>query len=886
MKVVATTCPVDNVDLGGIGELFVQQIAQQFNAHCARWYPATWNCCVLATLIARADVAELVDAHGSGPCARKGVEVQVLSSASLARSGLFPGVAALAAALGLAGAGLAAGESRPHSSSARTEVVVSLKAPPLAIFGRAALSPKHAGYAASLAASQRVVANAIKARIPSATIRWRYRIVFNGMAVVVPRSAVGALSSIDGVTHVYENTTYPALTVRAHHITGARARTLALQGPTVIGADKLWGTNLQTAGNGMKIGVIDDGIDSTHTYFAAGTYSYPAGFPKGQTSLATPKVIVQRAFAPAGIDYAKATTPYDSGESFHATHVAGIAAGDHNTPTGSGPASGVAPNAYLGNYKALSVPTPEFELDGNAAELAAAVEAAVADGMNVINLSLGEPEVEPTRDLVVAALNAASRVGVVPVVAAGNDFSEFGSGSIGSPSNASGAIAVAATTEDGTIADFSSGGPTPVSQILKPDVSAPGVAITSSLPTNEGGPWGQLDGTSMATPHVAGAIALLLEQHPDWTFAQVKSSLVITGSPVRGSDGREVSVLREGGGLIDLPKANTPLLFANPSTLTLPRNGGVSSVALSDAGGGAGTWSVSVTVQNPLSGATVTAPPTVGAPGSLAVTATVAPAASSGYIAGFVVLSNGTATRRIPFLTVVSHPVLAQAKATLLPRTGTYSGTTVGGTKLVRTYRYPTGSDGIFTGPEVVYRVHVGRAANFGVAVTTGDAVPHVVYNGDENHLTGYTALPIQLNPYKKEYGARRLISAAVLPLAGTYEIVFDTPAGTRPGPFTFRYWVNDTTPPKLRVVPGAASTITVAATDLGSGIDPSSIVCKLDGKSVTPTFADGTITIPAATGSHALDLTVSDYQETKNMEDVVKILPNTTTLSRLVHAS
>ena len=64
--------------------------------------------------------------------------------------------------------------------------------------------------------------------------------------------------------------------------------------------------------------------------------------------------------------------------------------------------SGVAPNAYLGNYKALTIPTPNFGLDGNAAEIAAAIEAAVADGMDVINLSLGEPEIEPSRDIVVA----------------------------------------------------------------------------------------------------------------------------------------------------------------------------------------------------------------------------------------------------------------------------------------------------------------------------------------------------------------------------------------------------------------------------------------------------------------------------------------------------
>ena len=76
----------------------------------------------------------------------------------------------------------------------------------------------------------------------------------------------------------------------------------------------------------------------------------------------------------------------------------------------------------------------------------------------------------------------------MPVIAADNQFDQYGYGSISSPANSPDAITVAATTLSDTIADFSSGGPTPVSLQLKPDVSAPGVAITSSLPVNQAGP--------------------------------------------------------------------------------------------------------------------------------------------------------------------------------------------------------------------------------------------------------------------------------------------------------------------------------------------------------------------------------------------------------------
>ena len=174
----------------------------------------------------------------------------------------------------------------------------------------------------------------------------------------------------------------------------------------------------------------------------------PAGFPKGQTAYTTAKVIVARAFAPAGTTWKYARKPFDPVQSGHATHVAGIAAGNAGTTaTGGVKVSGIAPRAYIGNYKALSVPTDaNVGLDGNAPEIVAAIEAAVADGMNVINLSLGEPEVEPSRDIVARALDAAAAAGVVPVVAAGNDFEEFGGGSLISPGTSERAITVAAVT--------------------------------------------------------------------------------------------------------------------------------------------------------------------------------------------------------------------------------------------------------------------------------------------------------------------------------------------------------------------------------------------------------------------------------------------------------
>ncbi len=241
-------------------------------------------------------------------------------------------------------------------------------------------------------------------------------------------------------------------------------------------------------------------------------------------------------------------------------------------------------------------------LDGNSPELAAAIEAAVADGMDVINMSLGEPEIEPSRDIVVQALAAAARAGVVSVVAAGNDFSDFGRGSIGSPGSAPDAITVGAvsTSRNGpedVVGSFSSSGPTPLSLRLKPEVSAPGVSIFSAAP---GDSYATLSGTSMAAPHVAGGVALLLQRHPTWTPAQVKSALALTGDTAWTDDRKvsELTTVRAGGGVINLPRADNPLVFAAPVALSFglvgPTTTQTQQIDLTDAGGGAGAWAVSL----------------------------------------------------------------------------------------------------------------------------------------------------------------------------------------------------------------------------------------------------------------------------------------------------
>jgi len=261
--------------------------------------------------------------------------------------------------------------------------------------------------------------------------------------------------------------------------------------PQQIGAPALWGQALDTAGQGVKIGIIDSGVDPAHPFFAPAGYTMPAGFPKGQQRFTTAKIIVARVFAPKGATAGSARVAYSDDDSSHGTHVAGIAAGNAETNAGGRRVSGVAPRAHLGNYKVFVQTSSGVSPNANSPAIVAAIEAAVADGMNVINFSGGEPEIEPSRDIVARALDTAAAAGVVPVVAAGNDYNDLGAGSVSSPANSVRAIAVGAVDIDAsnrTHAEFSSVGPTTISHRLKPDVAAPGAHVHAAPPLPQSQP--------------------------------------------------------------------------------------------------------------------------------------------------------------------------------------------------------------------------------------------------------------------------------------------------------------------------------------------------------------------------------------------------------------
>ncbi len=769
--------------------------------------------------------------------------------------------------------------------SGSVEVIVELSAPPA---GRSLSQRDRARALRSIRLGQGRFEASLARALPSARVRWRYMHVLDGLALVVPADRVGELSAIDGVVGVYPSVRYRALPTRSG---GARSVL-----PDLVRA-------FGDGGRGIKIGIIDDGIDPDHVYFDPSGFTAPNGFPKGDATFTTAKIIVARAFPPPGADWKYADRPFDPVSSFHGTHVAGIAAGDASTRVPGSLAaviSGVAPLAYLGNYKALTVPTASgLGLNGNSPELVAAIEAAVVDGMDVINLSIGEPEIDPERDAVAKALDNAAAAGVVPVVAAGNDFEELGRGSVASPGSSARAITVGAVSTEGAepvIASFSASGPTPLGLLPKPDVSAPGVAVLSSVPGDE---FVELSGTSMATPYVAGVAALLRAAHPDWTVEELKSALVLTGGPVWKDPNQrtEASSARQGGGLVDPEEAAAPEIFTRPQSIAfglVALDGGTASVTRSvellDAGTGGGTWGVTIIDRGPPRGVTLAGPAKVAVPGMLAVTLQVEGRAVEAEHTGFVVLRQDGVERRLPFWFRVTRPRLPLADARPIIRTGTYRDSTLGRPSTVERYRYPDAPPSTATflrGPERVFLVTLSHpAANIGVAViAAGRGVkvePRIVMGADENRLAGATALPRVTNPYLSRFGQRVASSAAILPTAGSYSIVVDTVSPKSAGPFTIRVWIDDVTPPSVEIVSRVIRNGRAIArvSDKGSGVDPEGIAFRVDGGAErSGRLVGGKVVLPlrgVRPGNHRLTLVVSDRQEAKNTENVPQILPNT----------
>ncbi|TQJ23238.1 subtilisin family serine protease [Micromonospora sp. A202] len=274
----------------------------------------------------------------------------------------------------------------------------------------------------------------------------------------------------------------------------------------------------------------------------------------------------------------------------HGTHVASTIAGTGAAARGQ--RRGVAPDAKLVIGKVL-----DDHGSGADSGIIAGMEWA-ATRADVINMSLGGSDPDDGNDPLSLAVDGLSRsTGALFVIAAGNS-----GGAISSPGSAASALTVGAVDRNDKLADFSSRGPLVTSNVAKPELVAPGLDIIAARAagTNLQDPidryYEAISGTSMASPHVAGAAALLAQRHPDWTGAQLKAALVGAADPLRGVDAYAVGAGRlNAARALGGPTSDQPVV--NLGTFAYPQSG-TSEAMLSWTGAATTVLDLDVSVVN------------------------------------------------------------------------------------------------------------------------------------------------------------------------------------------------------------------------------------------------------------------------------------------------
>ncbi|MEU7779217.1 S8 family serine peptidase [Micromonospora parva] len=283
-----------------------------------------------------------------------------------------------------------------------------------------------------------------------------------------------------------------------------------------IGAPAAWAAGRD--GAGVTVAVLDTGVDATHPDLA------------GRIAEAQ--------------DFSDSGSARDGHG--HGTHVAATIAG--SGAASDGRRKGVAPGARLLVGKVL-----DDAGSGYSSSIIAGMEWAAHSGAKVVSMSLGGDPTDGTDPMSQAVNDLTAETGALFVVAAGNSGAAR---TVGAPGAASAALTVGAVDRADNLAEFSSRGPRLGDNGLKPEITAPGVGIIAARAagTAMGTPvddaYTTASGTSMATPHVAGAAAILAQEHPDWSAVKLKDALVSTtkANPA-------LTVFEQGAGRVDVARA-------------------------------------------------------------------------------------------------------------------------------------------------------------------------------------------------------------------------------------------------------------------------------------------------------------------------------------------
>ncbi|MFE9948789.1 S8 family serine peptidase [Streptomyces sp. NPDC005531] len=273
-----------------------------------------------------------------------------------------------------------------------------------------------------------------------------------------------------------------------------RAKATLADSTAQIGAPAAWASG--GTGAGVRVAVLDTGADTTHPDLEK-------------------RIVASKSFVPG-----ESVTDRHG----HGTHTSSTVAG--TGAASGGQERGVAPDADLLVGKVLN----DTGYGQDSWIIAGMEWAARTEHAKVISMSLGDSSRHSQTDPVSQTLNKlTAETGALFVVAAGNDGP--GPSTLGAPGTADAALTVGAVDGSDRLAGFSSMGPRQLDDGLKPDITAPGVGVLAarSQYAKEGdGYYLAMDGTSMATPHVAGAAVLLAQKHPDWTAQDIKNALMST----------------------------------------------------------------------------------------------------------------------------------------------------------------------------------------------------------------------------------------------------------------------------------------------------------------------------------------------------------------------
>ncbi|GIH04724.1 serine protease [Rhizocola hellebori] len=311
---------------------------------------------------------------------------------------------------------------------------------------------------------------------------------------------------------------------------GLRQHALDVSVPQ-IGAPVAWQAGFD--GTGVTVGLLDSGADGTHPDLA------------GQIA--------------ASMNFTEGLEPDEDLEG-HGTHVA-------STILGTGAASGgryrgVAPGAKLLAGKVCAV--------FGCAEswILAGMQWVAENGATAVNMSLGGPDTPELDPIEQAVQTLTDQYGTLFVIAAGNSGPQ--PNTVASPGSADAALTVGAVDKSNELAEFSSRGPRIGDSALKPDITAPGVAVVAAFSTSAGGGPGNYyfsaSGTSMATPHVVGATAILAQRRPDFSAAQLKATLMASAAPHSAQ-----TAFEQGAGRVDVARAINQSILVDPPSVSFGR---------------------------------------------------------------------------------------------------------------------------------------------------------------------------------------------------------------------------------------------------------------------------------------------------------------------------